>query len=326
MIHINVDLYNTPKIDAYTKKDKLAQDGQTKLTMFDKELEDAESFFTNPANYKDEKKLSDKKFSFKVYKDNDVQKALVKAYGLKCAYCESDFAAVTPKEIEHFRPKSAIDTCILNAKELKPGYWWLAGDWSNLLISCVDCNRERTHKVSGSDSILGKQNQFPLADEQVRIRSHKMSSEQEEDKRLLLHPAIDNPMEHLTFDDKALIHPKDNGTGIDPKGKESIRVYALQRGELVKNRLVVLNDLKLKIELLLREVEMYHKLSNIPKAKSVSNLSLKQIDSLRSGIEILLQPGKPYLGMLREHIRREKEAGSYTFLEQAAKIDLEDLI
>ena len=104
-------------------------------------------------------------------------------------------------------------------------------------------------------------------------------------------------------------------------GAKSIDVYALQRGNLVKQRVVVLNDLKLKIELLVEQVEM---LNDLVGTKHEARIQ-RQIRLLRTSLETMLAPGKPYLGMLREHILREKEAGRFQIFEQFG-IHLERLI
>jgi hypothetical protein len=46
----------------------------------------------------------------------------------KCAYCESDMAAVAFGDVEHYRPKSV--------------YWWLAYVYDNYLASCAICNQQ----------------------------------------------------------------------------------------------------------------------------------------------------------------------------------------
>jgi hypothetical protein len=57
-------------------------------------------------------------------------------YG-KCAYCERFYKL----DVEHFRPKGEVrdeNNVLLRAT----GYYWLGYEWSNLLPSCISCNRE----------------------------------------------------------------------------------------------------------------------------------------------------------------------------------------
>ncbi len=192
MIHVDRPA-NPPEIGVYVKKTVKALDGVTKVTKFEQELEKATVFFTDPAHYAGDKKRTKKKFTFTVFKDHDLVDELEKIFRGKCAYCESRFAHVTPKDIEHYRPKSAIDT---GQAEVKPGYWWLGGEWANLLVSCPDCNRSRKHEVPGQAARvkLGKTTQFPLATEASRVRDHQQDAVAiEEPARLLLHPCIDQP-------------------------------------------------------------------------------------------------------------------------------------
>lgn len=155
MIRIHRDP-NPPAIDAFTKQTKADREiaelrGGNKITRAQDELAQAIAFFTDPANFKNDQndtKVSKKTCTFKVYRDPAVIKALEAVFGAKCAYCESRFAHVTPKDIEHFRPKSAIEN--KDSPPLLPGYFWLAGEWTNLLVSCPDCNRARNREVPRS--------------------------------------------------------------------------------------------------------------------------------------------------------------------------------
>jgi len=65
------------------------------------------------------------------YRHPQVKDALVKMFYGKCAYCESKITVVTYGAIEHFRPKNThVD---------------LTFEWTNLLLSCDECNNHR-HK------------------------------------------------------------------------------------------------------------------------------------------------------------------------------------
>ena len=85
-------------------------------------------------------------FDFKVYRDPQVKDALISLFKGKCAYCESNFLHVYSGDVEHFRPKGEIEE--VNPPK-KPGYFWLAADWNNLLLSCRNCNQKLTHQIFG---------------------------------------------------------------------------------------------------------------------------------------------------------------------------------
>jgi uncharacterized protein (TIGR02646 family) len=149
----------------------------------------------------------------------------------KCAYCESLYAPVAPADIEHYRPKGAV---VVNGELRKPGYYWLAATWSNLLPSCIDCNRARTQNFPDADRHLaGKANKFPIANEAARAKSPR---QEKHEKRLLLHPCLDDPEQHLEFRDKGEVYPQDRAGAPSPMGSTSIEVYGLCRKGLVDAR------------------------------------------------------------------------------------------
>jgi uncharacterized protein (TIGR02646 family) len=278
-----------------------------KITRAASELRSAIQFFTDTANYKNGVKLGEKKFSFKVYKDPDLVKALENLFGAKCAYCESRFAHVTPKDIEHFRPKSEIRIAVRTSTA--PGYFWLAGAWTNLLISCPDCNREREHEVPGQPDkvLLGKHTQFPLRDEKARVRKHTADIQKEEPHRLLLDPCTDDPERHLTYDQEGLIHPRNSSQ----MGKTSIAVYALQRKPLVEERLRVLNDVIFQLEQLRIAVTELAKANRQRWTAQEIEAKHQQIRAIRGHLARHMAGTAPYLGMIRDYIRREKTKGAF---------------
>jgi hypothetical protein len=103
-------------------------------------------------------------------------------------------------DIEHFRPKGEIEGAMPDSK---PGYYWLAADWDNLLLSCRNCNQKLTHTIFGrADRVtMGKMNQFPLAPPGIYVRCHDHPNGimDEEPCRLLLDPCKDDPEKHLEY-------------------------------------------------------------------------------------------------------------------------------
>ena len=175
-------------------------------------------------------------FKFTAYGEVDVKTALTVMTKGKCAYCEADYDATQPSDVEHFRPKGAIDT---DAGRIKPGYWWLAAKWENLLPSCIRCNRrERQILFDGTELTSGKANLFPLLDEAHRASG--IGQEVYEDP-LLIDPCREDPSDHIRFiDDEgdciaAPIDP-DPQSRSARKARESIAIYGLNRAGLVRDR------------------------------------------------------------------------------------------
>jgi uncharacterized protein (TIGR02646 family) len=256
-------------------------------------------------------------YGFKVYKDEELSAALEALFGTKCAYCETDFGPSAPKEVEHFRPKSEIGS---GKSKLKPGYYWLANDWTNLLLSCIDCNRRRRHRVPGQPKkvTLGKEAQFPVSDESRRYRGPGPGNGDEEAVRLLLDPCVDEPSEHLTFDDVGLIYAKEDMAGVtSAKGEQSIFVYALQRMELVRDRKVATNLLAFNVNELRGLIVVLSTGVGEPGKSQLEQMRDAKADFIRQ----MFRPEAEYLGALRDWVRRETAAGRLDTLVQAG-IDL----
>jgi len=175
-------------------------------------------------------------FTYQAYGASEVKSALTAMTGGKCAYCEADYDATQPNDVEHFRPKGAIDT---DAGRIKPGYWWLAATWDNLLPSCIRCNRKENQLLyDGTALSSGKANLFPLVDETKRASA--IGEEAHEDP-LLIDPCREDPAIHLRFiddGDRSIAVPNDpDPTSISArKARASIDIYGLNRAGLVRDR------------------------------------------------------------------------------------------
>lgn len=158
------------------------------------------------------------RFEFQVYRQPQVRDPLNELFYGKCAYCEVKVAATGPPFVELYRPKASVQE-----SPEHPGYWWLATDWDNMLISCMDCNRVRLH----AGEKAGKGNRFPLVDESKRAFH---PGEETRERPLLLDPCRDDPESHLVFDAKGRV------VSDTPFGQTSISVLGLNRAGLVEAR------------------------------------------------------------------------------------------
>lgn len=155
------------------------------------------------------------------YRNPTIRSSLERAQHDKCCYCDSKAA---PLEVEHHRPKSAVRQTRDGAEE-RPGYYWLAYEWTNLMLACVLCNQPR---VESDGQPTGKGTLFPLADPAKRARSHHDSLADEEP--LLLDPYADNPDEHIDYREY-MPYP------LTPRGKATIEVLKLRgRSQLARPR------------------------------------------------------------------------------------------
>ncbi len=173
-------------------------------------------YIANRAAYR----RGDKHFAFtKHYAHPTVKAALRAAQHGKCAFCESKVAQIAPGDVEHFRPKAGYRQR-RNGPLKRPGYYWLAYAWENLLFVCELCNRRE------------KGNWFPLEKGSKRARGphHALTNE----RARFIDPADPNgedPGAHLTFREHIVIAV--NGS---KKGKVTRRGLGLNRRELSGHR------------------------------------------------------------------------------------------
>ena len=153
-------------------------------------------------------------FDSKVYAHDSVKEQMMKDQHRKCAYCEQhkngDFGCV-----EHYRPKGGFGSPLQ-----KPGYYWLAYDWQNLLFSCSECNTSY------------KRNLFPLVNENARDIEHRDISNEEP---TIINPATTDPGEHIEFSE-FIIRPKLIDGQESLQGKTTIGVFRLNDRKDLKER------------------------------------------------------------------------------------------
>jgi uncharacterized protein (TIGR02646 family) len=151
-------------------------------------------------------------FDGTLYGHRTVRKALERAQHAKCGYCEARSA---PLDVEHYRPKGSVRQA-RGESEQRPGYYWLAYEWSNLLLACVLCNQARAD-TSGMPT--GKGSLFPLSQPSERARSHHDSLATEIPQ--LLHAYEDDFDEHIGYRQHMPI-------GKTERGRVTIDVLRLQ--------------------------------------------------------------------------------------------------
>lgn len=144
--------------------------------------ENGRLYLTRPADYD----VGKSKFNIlsSIYGHETVKSQLKTEQHDKCCFCEASFTANGYGDVEHFRPKAGF-TLTRTGKLNRPGYYWLAYNWDNLFFSCQICNQRF------------KKNYFPLKDEAKRAKNHTF--DYREESPLLVHPSVDNPEDHITF-------------------------------------------------------------------------------------------------------------------------------
>jgi uncharacterized protein (TIGR02646 family) len=124
-------------------------------------------------------------FDSNIYGHDSVKDALVILQNKKCCFCESRITHISYGDIEHFRPKAGFSQDEADLFH-KPGYFWLAYDWSNLFLSCQLCNQRY------------KRSFFPLKNPAKRCKINRSYSIAQEEP-LFVNPSDTNPADHIAF-------------------------------------------------------------------------------------------------------------------------------
>lgn len=182
-------------------------------------------------------------FKSKVYRDGTLA-ALEVLYHYKCGYCETDTTAGAPMQVEHYRPKAKV-----TEDDTLEGYYWVAYEWSNLLLSCAKCNNKKRNRfpVQGVRVIRPTLDVLGLPDDDSRL-VNSLTFRQEQ--ALLLHPEIDHVEDFFIFKPDGKIE----ALNADPRALKTIEICGLNRNELIIKRLRVLNELFDAIQLELKEL------------------------------------------------------------------------
>ena len=230
-----------------------------------------------------------KEFPFEVYRQEYVKVAMEKAFYGKCAYCESYYESLIPVDVEHFRPKGAV---IVDGKLTKPAYYWLASEWTNLLPSCIRCNRPNKYKLPDNKTVtMGKANYFPLEEGSPRA---KKAGEERKERTLLLNPCRDDPAKHLEFRSDGIVLAAQDARGrISKKGELSITIYALSRPRLVDRRAETAKLIAAQME---RVKEAALNVREFPATKRFQDVLRRELAILKE----YRQPEKQFAGMARQ--------------------------
>jgi uncharacterized protein (TIGR02646 family) len=164
-----------------------------------------------------------------IYNCQAVKSALKTAQNNKCAYCET--ANIRSHDVvEHYRPKLGWRN-IKKDKLVKPGYFWLAYDWNNLLFACDMCN-DAGHK----------QNIFTITNHKTRATPPAFDVSKE--KPLLIDPYTEDPEDHIEWSQDL---PREKNAS--RKGRVTIDVFKLDYDTLlVDARRSWFNLIKMMIE------------------------------------------------------------------------------
>lgn len=166
-------------------------------------------------------------FKPKIWKE--LKDLLIKHNYRKCMYCEFPASTSEYCAAEHYRPKGKVTED--GSKIVHGGYYWLAYEWQNILLSCTKCNSSHDDGEHGSHP--GKACEFPISKSRVLGPGpdpDKWIDDLVAEEPLLLHPYFDKPEVHFSYGRFGVL------TGESEQGKATIRICDLNRPALREER------------------------------------------------------------------------------------------
>lgn len=210
-------------------------------------------------------------FDSGIYGHETVKTALKAMQHQKCAFCEGKFAAFCYGDVEHYRPK-AYSQQRRRGPTIRPGYYWLAYEWTNLLVSCEPCNRKR------------KGNVFPLRNPAQRART---PAEVATEEPLIIDPSgPTDPQDHIRFNANV---PE----AVTRAGEVTVDLLALDRVDLNGDRAEHLS----RVEMLAKVVEVGMRPGAAEDVAALAAEAAAELDAL-------CEPAAEFSAMTRDFLGR----------------------
>ncbi|HET9640976.1 MAG TPA: hypothetical protein VFP12_17425 [Allosphingosinicella sp.] len=244
--------------------------------------------------------------TFQAYKGGEVRPALTAMFKGKCAYCESPVSGSSQTDIEHYRPKGGISDSANH-----PGYWWLAMDWGNLVLSCMHCNQGRRQLILDPDmtedqireaidrndlTTTGKRNAFPT---EGGLWVTDFAGSVDTEKPLLLDPTRTDPeplVDWVLDGMLSTIRAKDG----NERAEKTIDLLGLNRRYLTEARVQTLNDLHdidAKIDRHLRRIAA-------AETQEDAEDALGTVNDFLDLVIARCDAAKPYAGLARAYLSK----------------------
>lgn len=154
---------------------------------------------------------SQRRWPFQVSEMQPLVEVLSRAFTHLCAYCETPVAR--DPLMEWHRPRE--EAMELDGTVSRDHYWWLAYEWTNLYLVCIECQKYKGPR-------------FPVAG--TRAKPESRGRDLDRERPLLLDPCRDQPERVFRYATDGTIVPTDE------RSDTTIEVLDLNRGGLVGAR------------------------------------------------------------------------------------------
>ena len=252
---------------------------------------------------------------FSAYGNAAVREALREMFHGKCAYCESKIAGSQDTDVEHYRPKKGVAEAD-EAGVAHPGYWWLAMQWENLVLSCQHCNQSRSYHVIIPDGLETEDELRAFLERQPKTRAGKLNAFPVEgnawvtdedgdlatEKPLIMNPVDMDPDEHLEwvlFQGASTVRAK-GGSAV---GEATRKILGLNRRWLEEDRRIRLLEMRRLRNRLIDKLNKWLEADSPVIAEIYKAAAQEVIDDLRA----MTDEQQPFAGMARAFLSQVQD-------------------
>jgi hypothetical protein len=155
----------------------------------------------------------------------------------------------------------------------------------------------------------GKGNHFPLADETKRAGD---IGEEDGEAALLINPCEDDPEDFLAFeirDGLCIAVPRPGGADPFGRGRHSIRIYGLNRKELVQERTERVAEVDKALQSIRDNLDILAAVapSSLPAEKATNGIK-RELDAVRRYVSPRARYTAAALALVIEHVQLLREA------------------
>lgn len=221
---------------------------------------------------------------------SELKTLLIETYGEKCWYSECNLVG-SYGDIDHFRPKNISKD--ENGTDILPdGYWWLAYDYKNYILSCEKCNR--------SFGRGGKNDYFP-----IKAGTAPACEGKYDDIPVLLDPCNEDDVNLIDSDDTGRIIALSS----DPEKKKRVaisnKIYNWEIFDVTRKK--IRSDCQTALELfeILYEREPDQLILSLKQIKELTDETVPFSSFAKRYIRTKIE-GKPYAMSLTNYLKLNK--------------------
>lgn len=165
--------------------------------------------------------------------DQAVTRPLTDLFANRCAFCSRSQMDASELDLRAHRLRPPQNAVGRDGSTSRRHYWWLAYQWSNLYLACVECRIAQGAK-------------FPVEGKHARVGTADGLANE---RPLLIDPCLEDPEAHLVYLDSGEV------VAADSRGTATIETFELNRPALQEDRAAMRSAVRVQLTILQRALD-----------------------------------------------------------------------